>query len=107
MLFIKINIQAGEIKKDIIVKDNNIYVNGNQKNIDAQNFVSRLFCIISAWQEKMIGQRTTNDYIYTIEIENNSEYAKIMGINKFPSNFSEFTKLLSEVGVWKHYDIMV
>ncbi len=101
-MFIKINIQSREFKKEIVVKDNNFYINGIQKNVDAQNFAAKLFCIISSWQKKMIGQRTTNDYIYQINIENNAEKAKFIGINMFPSNFNEFIKLLGEVGVWKH-----
>ena len=100
-MFIKIDISSHEFKNEIILNGNNFYVNGVQKNLDVGNFASKLFCIISSWESNMIGVRTTNDYKYQIDIKNNGEEAKIIGINKFPPNYNDFIKLLSEAGVWK------
>lgn len=77
------------------------WLNNQPFELDIDNFSRKILRIISSWEEKMINKKTLDgiSYFVYVQMDDGKKY-KYDGKNKFPKNFDEFIKALSETKIW-------
>ena len=94
---VKIKVMSMTRKDTIIVENNNMFVNGIEKEADIEKFLRRLFCIVASWESELINLAVLDGESYEINIDDGINVAKYIGKNKYPKNYGEFINLINEV----------
>lgn len=81
----------------IVVCEDKLFVNGKQKQVDCENFLRRLFCIITPWEKKLVNLSVLDGESYSVKITEGDNATEYLGRNKFPKNYREFKELINEV----------
>ena len=71
--------------------------NGKNVDIDTIAFVSRLQHITGSWQPTLIDMSIQDGVSYSVTYKTQKNTIMYVGQNRFPENYSQFEKLLSEV----------
>lgn len=81
----------------VVVYDDKMFINGQQKQVDCENFLRRLFCIITPWEKQLVNYGVLDGESYSVKITEGDDITEYIGKNKFPKNYREFVKLINEV----------
>ena len=79
--------------------NNKALLNGKPIKLDIPFFVERLKSIVSKWEKQMINPLILDGISYSVTFEKNGVKTKYSGMNQFPRNYGDFTKLLKDNGI--------
>lgn len=96
-VFIKIFSMYNSVEISIDTAAKTFLCNGEILDIDTVSFVTRLQHITGTWQPVMIDSSIQDGVSYSVTYKTQKNTIMYVGQNRFPENYSQFEKLLSEV----------
>ena len=80
---------------------NTATLNGKNIELNIPEFASKLLTIVSSWDSEMINHNILDGVEYRLKIEKDNKIYQYIGRNKFPNNFHDFLKLLTDYNIIK------
>ncbi len=71
-------------------------LNGENIEIDIDNFANKLISIVSSWEPRMVNEFILDGQEYRVRIEKKGKIQDYYGKNKYPENYRDFISLLQE-----------